>query len=66
VAEVSVPGLDVSLADKPADDAAAGGDPYLRRVTFKVASVPRESFDFDHALPAAYRSRTTLIARTGN
>lgn len=65
VAEVTVPARDVTL---PADGIPAAGDavdPYLRRVTVKVASGANEGFDFNVALPIAYRSHTTLIARTG-
>ncbi|HEY1082016.1 MAG TPA: Verru_Chthon cassette protein B [Prosthecobacter sp.] len=62
VAQVKVPGLDVTL---PSDIASDVEDPYLRRVTVNVASVANESFDFNTALPMAYRSHTTLIARTG-
>lgn len=66
VAEVRVPARDVSLpADASPQEEEAGIDPYLRRVTVKVASVANESFDFDRALPMAYRTHTMLIARTG-
>lgn len=62
VAEVRVPARDVRL---PGGEPAAGHDPHLRRVTVLVASVANERFDFDRVLPVAYRSHTTLIARTG-
>lgn len=59
VAEVLVPEQDVTL---PATDAT---DPFLRRVTVRVATVPDTEFDFDRAPRLAYRSQSTLIARTG-
>lgn len=66
VAEVRVPTHDVNLPESAAPEGGeAPVDPYLRRVTVKVASVANENFDFDRALPIAYRSHTTLIARTG-
>lgn len=66
VAEVTVPALDVQLsADAASDAEPEGADPYLRRVTVKVASAANPDFNFDRALPIAYRTHTTLIARTG-
>lgn len=65
VAEVSVPQSDVNL---PADSAASDDeaiDPYLRRVTVKVANTASKNFNFDRVLPMAYSKHTTLIARTG-
>ncbi len=66
VAVVHVPARDVTLT---ADAAAAADDsdvdPYLRRITVKVTSVANKDFDFEHALPMAYRTHTTLIARVG-
>lgn len=62
VAEVRVPKPDITL---PADVASDVEDPYLRRVTVNVASVANEGFNFATALPMAYRSHTTLIARMG-
>ncbi|SKA90465.1 Verru_Chthon cassette protein B [Prosthecobacter debontii] len=65
VAEVKIPRSDVNLsADVTAaeDDAI---DPYLRRVTVKVANTGSKNFNFDRVLPMAYRQHTTLIARTG-
>ena len=48
-----------------AEGSETKADPHLRRVTVLLASVANEKFDFDRAAPIAYRSRTTLIARTG-
>lgn len=66
VAEIRLPARDVNL---PAHGAAVGAadpfDPYLRRVTVKMANVASTAFDFDRANPVAYRTQTTLIARTG-
>ena len=66
VAEVQVPTRDVALpADAAPAEEESAFDPYLRRVTVKVASVANERFDFDRALPIVYRSHTTIIARNG-
>lgn len=67
VAEVRTPARDVRLSSDSEDSSQAGAtqDPYLRRVTVKVASVANQNFDFERALPTAYRTHTTLIARTG-
>ncbi len=66
VAEVRVPDKDVLLPTSGATaESGDPNDPYLRRVTVKVASIANEDFNFDRALPLAYRSHTTLIARTG-
>lgn len=63
VAQVRMPDKNVTL---PASgELGSVLDPYLRRVTVNVASVANENFDFVNALPMAYRSHTTLIARTG-
>lgn len=66
VAQVKVPPQDVVL---PTSGAPAGSaparDPYLRRVTVKVASVGDPDFDFENGPPLAQRSHTTLIAQAG-
>jgi uncharacterized protein (TIGR02598 family) len=59
VAEVLIPEQDLTLP------AANVSDPFLRRVTVRVATVPNAEFDFDSAPRLAYRSQSTLIARTG-
>ncbi len=59
VAEVLAPDPNVSLP------AASKSEPHLRRVTVRVAAVPDPAFDFDRAPRLAYRSQSTLIARTG-
>ncbi len=59
VAELLAPDPNVSLP------AASKTEPYLRRVTVRVAAVPDSAFDFDRAPRLAYRSQSTLIARTG-
>ncbi len=59
VAELLVPEEDVTLP------AASGADPFLRRVTVRVAGVPLRDFDFDRAPRLAYRSQSTVLARTG-
>ena len=67
VAQVRVPPQNVNLpGPAEAGSQPALVDPYLRKVTVKFTSVPRADFDFDHALPIAFRSQTTLIARTAN
>lgn len=66
VAEVRVPRQDVTLpASGAATDGSDRNDPYLRRVTVKVATVADAQFNFDRVLPLAYRAHSTLIARTG-
>lgn len=64
VAEVRVPERNVAL---PTDGEQTAGifDPYLRRITVNVTNAANENFNFERALPIAYRSHTTLIARTG-
>lgn len=64
VAEVRVPERNVAL---PTDGEQAAGDfdPYLRRITVNVTNASNENFNFERAMPVAYRSHTTLIARTG-
>lgn len=59
VAELLVPEEDVNLPAGP------GVDPFLRRVTVRVANVPLRNFDFDQAPRLAYRSQSTVLARTG-
>ncbi len=59
VAEVLVPEQNVTLP------AASTTDPFLRRVTVRVATVPDTEFDFERAPRLAYRSQSTLIARSG-
>lgn len=66
VAEVHIPVRDVALkADATATEGEPAYDPYLRRVTVKVAGAVSEQFDFDRALPMAFRSYSTTIARLG-
>lgn len=62
VAEVSVTTPDLQL---PADSESKAVDPYLRRVTIKIASAGNSSFNFDSATPNSYRSYTSLITRAG-
>lgn len=64
IAEVRVPDRNVAL---PTDGEKTAGDfdPYLRRITVNVTSGGNQNFNFERALPVAYRSHTTLIARTG-
>lgn len=68
VAEVKVPPQDVVLPSSGIGSTAQAGpvnDPYLRRVTVKVASIGDPDFDFDNGPRLAIRSHTTLIARAG-
>ncbi len=70
VAEVKVPPNDVVLPSSgtgTSSTAQAGpvNDPYLRRVTVRVASVGDPDFDFENGPRLAVRSHTTLIARAG-
>ncbi|MES2597707.1 MAG: Verru_Chthon cassette protein B [Verrucomicrobiota bacterium] len=68
VAQVKVPPQDVVLPSSgtaSSSQPAAVNDPYLRRVTVKVASVGDPEFDFENGPRLAIRSHTTLIARAG-
>jgi uncharacterized protein (TIGR02598 family) len=44
---------------------ATASDPFLRRVTVRVANVPQLDFDFENAPRLAYRSQSTVLARSG-
>lgn len=62
VAQVSVTTPDLQL---PADSESKTTNPYLRRVTVKIANVGNGSFDFDAATAGSYRTYTSLITRAG-
>jgi uncharacterized protein (TIGR02598 family) len=68
VAEVTVPPQDVVLPSSGISSSGQAGpvnDPYLRRVTVRVASIADPDFDFENGPRLAIRSHTTLIARAG-
>ena len=62
VAQVSVTTPDLQL---PADSESSTVNPYLRRVTVKIANAGNARFDFDSAAPHSYHTYTSLISRAG-
>jgi uncharacterized protein (TIGR02598 family) len=68
VARVEVPTGDVSLPTNAATSRlnhnGAPGNPNLRRVTVKIASVPLKTFNFDEPPPGVtYKTFTQLVAK---
>jgi uncharacterized protein (TIGR02598 family) len=65
VAEVSVASPDVTLASSSSTDSATSANPFMRRVTIKIANVGTGDFNFTSALPSTYHSYASLVTRSG-
>jgi uncharacterized protein (TIGR02598 family) len=65
VAEVSVVSPDITLSTSTAPGTASTANPYMRRVTIKIANVGTGDFNFTNAVPGAYHSYASVITRFG-
>ena len=62
VAQVTVANPDLKLPSNSSENSA---DPYMRRVTIKIANAGNGSFNFDTAVASAYHTYASVITRTG-
>ena len=63
VAEIGISSADLSLPGTSGSNKSS--DPYLRRVTVKIANGVAEGFDFEKAKPVTYRTYASVVARSG-
>jgi uncharacterized protein (TIGR02598 family) len=63
IAKVDVANTDIPLPGGQASTPAP--DPYLRRVTIKIANHTNENFDFESARPGTYRTYASVVTRSG-